>query len=106
MPSRSSIDVVADLQQVAENIRRYQDDLAANADLVARMSRHPAWYALRRNNGRWLFGPSKFIGYAGITAQRYLGPDRKSTRLNSSHLVISYAVFCLKKKKSLHVANP
>src|SRR5438034_4053029 len=27
--------------------------------------------------------------------------DRKSTRLNSSHTVISYAVFCLKKKKSL-----
>src|SRR5256885_5998083 len=27
------------------------------------------------------------------------GTDRKSTRLNSSHLVISYAVFCLKKKK-------
>src|SRR5438045_7578637 len=27
------------------------------------------------------------------------GPDRKSTRLNSSHLGISYAVFCLKKKK-------
>src|SRR5260221_3474425 len=31
------------------------------------------------------------------------GPrDRKSTRLNSSHTVISYAVFCLKKKKLLH----
>src|SRR5256885_3824641 len=28
------------------------------------------------------------------------GLDRKSTRLNSSHLVISYAVFCLKKKNS------
>src|SRR5256885_13937787 len=28
------------------------------------------------------------------------GRDRKSTRLNSSHLVISYAVFCLKKKKN------
>src|SRR5256885_12396786 len=28
--------------------------------------------------------------------------DRKSTRLNSSHLVISYAVFCLKKKKNDH----
>src|SRR2546426_7444613 len=28
-----------------------------------------------------------------------VGSDRKSTRLNSSHLVISYAVFCLKKKK-------
>src|SRR5256885_12332307 len=29
--------------------------------------------------------------------------DRKSTRLNSSHLVISYAVFCLKKKKRWHL---
>src|SRR3712207_7791719 len=28
-----------------------------------------------------------------------IGPDRKSTRLNSSHANISYAVFCLKKKK-------
>src|SRR5256885_6798419 len=32
------------------------------------------------------------------------GRDRKSTRLNSSHLVISYAVFCLKKKTD-HVAR-
>src|SRR5256885_13192182 len=31
--------------------------------------------------------------------RRLAGRDRKSTRLNSSHLVISYAVFCLKKKK-------
>src|SRR5438477_8231021 len=28
--------------------------------------------------------------------------DRKSTRLNSSHMSISYAVFCLKKKKNIH----
>src|SRR2546426_9150108 len=31
--------------------------------------------------------------------------DRKSTRLNSSHLVISYAVFCLKKKKYIFLAT-
>src|SRR5256885_1240244 len=31
--------------------------------------------------------------------------DRKSTRLNSSHLVISYAVFCLKKKKKYHTLH-
>src|SRR5947208_10815586 len=30
---------------------------------------------------------------------RTVGRDRKSTRLNSSHQIISYAVFCLKKKK-------
>src|SRR5690625_6540741 len=32
-------------------------------------------------------------------AQAWLDADRKSTRLNSSHVAISYAVFCLKKKK-------
>src|SRR5690625_6905186 len=32
-----------------------------------------------------------------------LRTDRKSTRLNSSHVAISYAVFCLKKKKAQHV---
>src|SRR5690242_21354665 len=31
--------------------------------------------------------------------------DRKSTRLNSSHMSISYAVFCLKKKKKLRVVT-
>src|SRR2546430_466271 len=31
-----------------------------------------------------------------------VGTDRKSTRLNSSHSQISYAVFCLKKKKNYH----
>src|SRR5258708_22733952 len=35
-------------------------------------------------------------------ALRELPPDRKSTRLNSSHQIISYAVFCLKKKKPEH----
>src|SRR2546426_1996121 len=36
----------------------------------------------------------------GAVTQRGVYPDRKSTRLNSSHLVISYAVFCLKKKNN------
>src|SRR5258708_15028325 len=34
-----------------------------------------------------------------LCSQKSSGPDRKSTRLNSSHQIISYAVFCLKKKK-------
>src|SRR3712207_8322149 len=41
-----------------------------------------------------------------IIIERHLGVDRKSTRLNSSHANISYAVFCLKKKnnsRSLHI---
>src|SRR5256885_5358408 len=46
---------------------------------------HHAQRSLSRHGDRLPEGPNR---------------DRKSTRLNSSHLVISYAVFCLKKKKT------
>src|SRR2546426_10334315 len=45
-------------------------------------------------NGNWRVDPA------------VAGGDRKSTRLNSSHLVISYAVFCLKKKNKLYQPGP
>src|SRR5688500_19357123 len=41
-------------------------------------------------------------GIADLAGNVLAQEDRKSTRLNSSHLVISYAVFCLKKKKTKH----
>src|ERR1035438_7452023 len=48
----------------------------------------------------FLGGPDFVVGPRAPAAERnVLGVDRKSTRLNSSHLGISYAVFCLKKKK-------
>src|SRR5688500_19974415 len=40
--------------------------------------------------------------YRGIVAQGEEPPRSEGTRLNSSHLVISYAVFCLKKKTKTH----
>src|SRR5205807_6597019 len=49
-------------------------------------------------------GQRQLIVWFGIVRRKLGGAlkmgDRKSTRLNSSHLVISYAVFCLKKKKA------
>src|SRR5438477_9630410 len=42
---------------------------------------------------------STHLGVVALTARARRGGDRKSTRLNSSHMSISYAVFCLKKKK-------
>src|SRR2546429_4679774 len=42
----------------------------------------------------------EFVKRDGSLLRRQLGQDRKSTRLNSSHGYISYAVFCLKKKKT------
>src|SRR5256885_6879526 len=51
--------------------------------------------------------PAEFLAGQRYWAAGLLGAqvvlDRKSTRLNSSHLVISYAVFCLKKKKNVPV---
>src|SRR5688500_20076778 len=77
-------------------------------------SLHDALPIYRRNSGHGspprLYGQHEFRSAAGIrlggqpvgeTATRTGREDRKSTRLNSSHLVISYAVFCLKKKTSL-----
>src|SRR2546426_8996039 len=50
-------------------------------------------------------GPRDASGSAGLPLGPLVGlADRKSTRLNSSHLVISYAVFCL-KKKILHTTH-
>src|SRR5699024_11923642 len=53
-----------------------------------------------------IFGPTGYrIGYGGGFYDRFLttfNKDRKSTRLNSSHVSISYAVFCLKKKTKLN----
>src|SRR3712207_7238281 len=45
-------------------------------------------------------GPPPFFSGALAVFELELGQDRKSTRLNSSHANISYAVFCLKKKKN------
>src|SRR5688500_19971115 len=51
-----------------------------------------AFWLIEQQNLPWAIGALGAIAAAGL--------DRKSTRLNSSHLVISYAVFCLKKKKT------
>src|SRR3712207_7725502 len=53
----------------------------------------PTWFLLRRAPGR------RDRGRGADARPRVTRRDRKSTRLNSSHANISYAVFCLKKKK-------
>src|SRR3989475_2462105 len=49
--------------------------------------------------GAGVRGRRKYVPVGLAAASMRLTPDRKSTRLNSSHSQISYAVFCLKKKK-------
>src|SRR5438034_3694671 len=67
--------------------------------VVVQFPCHPeqAFFAQRRI---WASRAKRRVSCGAIIARlaRFL-TDRKSTRLNSSHTVISYAVFCLKKKK-------
>src|SRR5690554_7667310 len=72
------------------------------------------WYSSKRSSCLFLFNKKQSVGYLNTTKNKhpsflFFQPaefiekiakiDRKSTRLNSSHVRISYAVFCLKKKK-------
>src|SRR5690242_21039374 len=47
----------------------------------------------------WIIAAAAHRAGPAARVRRVHGADRKSTRLNSSHMSISYAVFCLKKKK-------
>src|SRR5690606_40051993 len=58
----------------------------------------PPWRRMRTSRSQ---RGSTFLGVSPKKGRRWNPADRKSTRLNSSHVKISYAVFCLKKKKVL-----
>src|SRR5256885_8825931 len=66
--------------------------LQGNATLLTELVRNLVDNAIN-------YTPSSSSRPGMVTVRVLADPDRKSTRLNSSHLVISYAVFCLKKKK-------
>ena len=64
--------LVDSLEKAIENIARYQAEVQKEPGLGRRMMFVRAWYAARSDDGAWIFGPSKFIGYAGSTAEAYL----------------------------------
>ena len=53
-----------------------------------------------RKKSNLIFDTHLMIEKPELFVENYIDADRKSTRLNSSHVAISYAVFCLKKKKN------
>src|SRR2546426_3609352 len=75
------------------------DELARPSTSSCPRPRLPRWCVAisRRRSARQNLHPEKDL--QGSQRVDFTKGDRKSTRLNSSHLVISYAVFCLKKKK-------
>ena len=76
--THSLIDTV---DKAVENIVRYQAEVGTEPELARRMKFVRAWYAVRSDDGTWIFGPSKFIGYAGNPANAYLSkPDHSDPR--------------------------
>ncbi len=65
-------DLIDQRDQAVMNISRYQTELKENPRLAALMKQVHAWYAVRSDDSAWLFAPSKFVGYAGNTAETYL----------------------------------
>lgn len=57
---------------VLRNIRRFEQELKESSQLQDRLPYARAWYADRDENGRWRFGPSKFIGYEDLDADSYV----------------------------------
>src|SRR5438874_11260202 len=60
----------------------------------------PKGFFPEQDNGRLMGAVQADQGTSFQSMHEKLAQDRKSTRLNSSHVEISYAVFCLKKKKT------
>src|SRR5207248_11580174 len=88
---------------------RRSSDLGDNEDAVRHRRRLPrelerrllaqhAQKVLERPAAR-ARGGAEALGDRQMAAERFRAADRKSTRLNSSHRTISYAVVCLKKKR-------
>src|SRR5690606_40736279 len=94
-----------------------RDDTGSPKDAIfggqrrARVSSQCFKRAIRLTTGELDLIPSDYRGVRtkklkALSIERLDGrEDRKSTRLNSSHVKISYAVFCLKKKKSEHTTS-
>src|SRR2546426_9083192 len=87
-----------------------EDPLVDAAGLVPGLIVDLAYATADNIAGRALYPPDAKCLLRRSVAQRLAIAadalrDRKSTRLNSSHLVISYAVFCLKKKKKIKTSN-
>src|SRR5690348_17687135 len=91
-PPRSTLFPYTTLFRSEHPVVKYDESLRINAPY--------AWCGPAGTNYSWL--RLKTLTTKDVFNHGYAS-DRKSTRLNSSHPSISYAVFCLKKKKKKHI---
>src|SRR5437879_7633989 len=87
------------------NIDLYYEDHGSGKPIVLIHGYPLSGASWEKQIGVLLAAGHRVITYDRRGFGRSSQPDRKSTRLNSSHRCISYAVFCLKKKKKINTAQ-
>src|SRR5690348_17753092 len=91
---------------IEQSSRAYLDKMRRWLDVA--IEEGVRFFVTSLGNPRWVVDRVRPVGgvvYHDVTERKWALKaleDRKSTRLNSSHPSISYAVFCLKKKKQIH----
>src|SRR5256885_10608357 len=96
-PPRSTLFPYTTLFRSVENLHREIADRKLDQERIYWMAHYDALTGLPNRT---------LLAERSARAIELAKADRKSTRLNSSHLVISYAVFCLKKKTQHGAASP
>ena len=100
LPAEQALSLMRTMQQVAKAVSTAFDGIDYNLILnngfnAGQEIAHVHFHVLPRAKG----SPRPFREHVQYAEGEMQEVDRKSTRLNSSHALISYAVFCLKKKK-------
>jgi hypothetical protein len=67
-----STKIASSAPTVLTNIHRFGPEVDRSADLQGRLAYVRAWYAHKDADGTWRFGPSKFVGYEDLNAERYM----------------------------------
>jgi len=79
--------IVTTPAQAFKNMEKFQSEVRRNRDLQSRLAYARAWYAHQDQGGKWLFAPSKFIGYQDIDAKTYLeGAEESDGRRTEAQL--------------------
>jgi uncharacterized protein (DUF433 family) len=80
--------IVTHREQVAENIRTFQEELHTSQELQRRLGQMHSWYALKESE-YWIFAPSKYVGYADNTAREYIRTAKVSADGGETEAILS-----------------
>jgi hypothetical protein len=64
--------MISSPNEAIANIFKFEAEAESSVDLQARLSYARSWYAVKFDDGKWRFGPSKFVGYQDMDAKTYL----------------------------------